>query len=601
MRPTPLVFALLVATTAFAQRSVDESPSAAPNFSRNAYFGDLHLHTALSFDAIASGVRTTPEDAYRYARGEPVEYLGRPVMRRQPLDFLAVTDHAEYLGGPYDASIPDGPLAGTRWPALVAAAEGNTVGYMSLFSPSAFRGTAPPIEELEARVGSHWERVIRAAEEHYEPGRLTTFVAYEWSPMPGGAHLHRNVIFRGPSYPARPFSALDSQRPEDLWSYVEALRDAGIDSVLIPHNPNMSQGLMFATTDSDGDPITREHAARRLANERLVEITQNKGTSETRPGLGAPDEFADFELLNLPSEAGADPAGGHVRPALARGLAIEAAIGVNPFRFGLIGSSDFHSGTSATEENNFTGGLGRSDDVQKPAEVLGEVNPVAGAAATIFSVSGVTGVWAESNTREAIFAALERREAFATSGTRIRVRLFAGADYPDDLLERTDWIARAYAGGVPMGADLPRVGHDAGPFKLVVHAQRDSDGANLDRIQIVKIWRENGEAHEAIFDVAWSGDRRPDPATGSLPSVGSTVHLESATYRNTIGTPELGTVWTDPDFNPDLPAIYYARVLEIPTPRWSTYLAARSGSPIPGGVPSTLQERAWTSPIFYDP
>jgi hypothetical protein len=583
--------------------SGDDAAGVPSNPDREAFFGDMHLHTALSFDAIASGTRTTPEDAYRYARGEAVEYFGRPVRRRRPLDFLAVTDHSEYLGVPFDATDPNGPLAGTPWPDTIAEVEGDTLGYMRLFSASAFRATAPPIEDLrtESLVTSNWQREIDAAERYNEPGRFTTLVAYEWSPMPGGAHLHRNVIFRGPDYPDRPFSALDSQRPEDLWSYVEALRERGIDSVLIPHNSNMSQGLMFATTDSAGDPITREYAMRRLINERLVEIAQNKGTSETRPEFGAPDEFADFELLSLPAEAGADPAGGYVRHALARGLEIEAAIGINPFRFGLIGSSDFHSGVSATEEDNFTGALGRSDDMQHPAQILTEINPVAGAPATVFSAGAITGVWAHSNTRGAIFDALKRREAFATSGTRIRVRLFAGTGFADDFLERPGWVAAAYAQASPMGADLPRIANADRPLQIAVHATRDPDGANLDRIQIVKIWRENGAAREAVFDVAWSGNRVPDPATGRLPPVGNSVDLETAGYTNTIGAAELGVVWTDADFDASVPAIYYARALEIPTPRWSTYLAVRNAQPLPDDVPLTLQERAWTSPVFYDP
>jgi hypothetical protein len=603
LRHYGVLIAIWLASSVHAQVSDDDAAGVPSNPDREAFFGDMHLHTAFSFDAIASGTRTTPDDAYRYARGEAVEYLGRSVRRRRPLDFLAVTDHSEYLGVPFDATDPDGPFAGTSWPDTIADVEGDTLGYMRLFSPSAFRGTAPPIEELrtESLVTSNWQREIDAAERYNEPGRFTTLVAYEWSPMPGGAHLHRNVIFRGPNYPDRPFSSLDSQRPEDLWSYVEALRERGIDSVLIPHNSNMSQGLMFATTDSAGDPITREYAMRRLTNERLVEIAQNKGTSETRPEFGAPDEFANFELLSLAAEAGADPAGGYVRHALARGLEIEAAIGINPFRFGLIGSSDFHSGVSATEEDNFTGALGRSDDMQHPAQILTEINPVARAPATVFSAGAITGVWAHSNTREAIFAALKRREAFATSGTRMRVRLFAGTGLTDDFVERPDWVAAAYAQASPMGADLPRIANTDGPLQIAVHATRDPDGANLDRIQIVKIWREDGEAHEAVFDVAWSGDRAPDPATGRLPPVGNSVDLTTAGYTNTIGAAQLGAVWTDADFDASVPAIYYARVLEIPTPRWSTYLAVRNDQPLPEDVSPTLQERAWTSPVFYDP
>ncbi len=572
-------------------------------YPREALFGDLHLHTGYSFDAIASGTRTTPDDAYRYALGQAVQYMGRTVQRRRPLDFLAVTDHAEYLGVPYEATDVDGMFSDTRWPEIFAAAEGNTLEYMTIFSPSAFRGIEPAIEELreDVVVTSIWQREIDAAERYYDPGRFTTLVGFEWSPMPNGAHLHRNVIFRGPEYPGRPFSALDSWAPEDLWTYVEDLRDSGIDSVLIPHNPNMSQGLMFATSDSYGDPITARYAQRRLRNERLVEITQNKGTSETRPAFSPADEFADFELLTLPAEADADPAGGHVRQALGRGLEIAAAIGVNPFRFGLIGSSDFHSGVASTEEDNFPGALGRSDDMRDPEAVLTQINPIARTSATVFSSSGLTAVWAHDNTRESVFDALQRREAFATSGTRIRVRLFAGWDYPADLLERDDWRAQAYAGGVPMGADIePPAAESQQALRLVVHAIKDPDGANLDRIQVVKIWRDEEQAREAIFDVAWSDDRVHDN-DGRLASVGTTVDLGTATYTNDIGASQLGAVWVDPGFDPDVAAIYYVRVLEIPTPRWSTYLAVRNGLPIPADVPATIQERAWSSPVFYTP
>lgn len=603
-----VLLAFCAATTAIAQsenRSNDAVEAVPTNPEREAFFGDLHLHTSYSFDAAASGTATTPDDAYRYALGEPVEYLGRMVRRHEPLDFLAVTDHAEYLGVAIEAADPAGRFAGTRWPRELATVAGDTIGFMRLFSPSAFRGAAPPIAELatESVIATHWQQVVVAAERHYRPGTFTTLVAYEWSPMPAGAHLHRNVIFRGPAFPERPFSALDSPRPEDLWSYVEGLRARGIDAVLIPHNSNMSQGLMFAPVDSNGYPMTPEYATRRQRNERLVEIAQNKGTSETRPEFGATDEFASFELLTQPAEAGSDPAGGHVREALARGLEIEQTIGVNPFRFGLIGGSDFHSGVSATEEDNFTGALGRSDDMNDAGAMLTEVNPVAGAPATVFSAGAMTGIWAESNTREALFAALARREAFATSGTRIRVRLFAGDDYPDDLVERRDWVAHAYAHGVPMGADIPRrrSADRTRPMKLLVHAMKDPRGANLDRIQIIKVWQDAGTARTAIFDVAWSGDRAADPRTGRVPAVGNSVDLATATYRNEIGAAQLGVVWTDRAFDPDVPAIYYARVLEIPTPRWSTYLAVRNGLPLSVAVPPTIQERAWTSPVFYSP
>jgi len=595
----PFGFLLLtLAATALPAQQPDESDT-----ERAAFFGDLHLHTGLSFDAAASGVSTTLDDAYRYAKGEIVQYLGRSVRRNTPLDFLAVTDHAEYMGIAPLALDPAGPFADTPWPQTLAAAADDTLRYMGIFSPSGFRGSAPPIAEFlgETLQMDIWQGVIATAERHYRPEQFTTFVAFEWSPMPEGAHLHRNVIFRGPEYPKRPFSALDSQRPEDLWSYAEALRAGAIDSVLIPHNPNMSQGLMFAETDSQGDPISRAYATRRVANERLVEIAQNKGTSETRPEFGAPDEFADFELIDLPNERDADPAGGYLRQAFARGLELEAENGVNPFRFGLIGSTDFHSGVSATEEDNFAGALGRSDDMSDAGMVLTEDNPVAGAPAAIFSAGALTGLWAERNTRESLFAAMQRREAFATSGTRIHVRLFAGWEFPSDLLQRPDWVQQAYATGYPMGADLPATTARDKPLQLAVQAVKDPLGANLDRIQIIKIWLENGSARETIFDVAWSGGRQPDLVTGKLPAVGNTVDTATASWTNSIGAAELVVLWTDPGFDPDQPAIYYARVLEIPTPRWSTHLAVRNGLPLPEEVPASIQERAWTSPVFFTP
>jgi len=570
--------------------------------SRSAWFGDLHLHTSYSFDAAASGTATTPDDAYRFARGEAVQYFGRTVRRNAPLDFLAVTDHSEYLGVATQAADPAGAFANTDWPRRIADVGENTIAYMRLFSASAFAGTDSVIDELDTPPirRDNWQREIEAAERFNSPGVFTTFVAYEWSPMPGGAHLHRNVIFKGPDYPEQPFSAFDSRRPEDLWTYVEQHRNHGIDSLLIPHNSNMSQGLMFAEVDSDGEPITGAYAQRRQQNERLVEIVQNKGTSETRPEFAPTDEFAGFELLTLAAETDADPAGGYTRPALARGLLIEAATGTNPFRFGFIGSTDFHSGVSGTEEDNFSGALGRSDDIGNPRNVLETINPVAQAPATIFSAGGLTGLWAESNTRESLFAAMQRREAFATSGTRMQVRLFAG-NFGAGTIDAADWVARGYALGVPMGAILSQnsIG-DAAPTFLI-HAAKDPDGANLDRAQIVKIWLEEGEPREVVFDAVWAGDRTPDPATGHLPGIGSTVDVATASYTNTIGSPQLHGQWRDPSFDRDQPSVYYLRVLEIPTPRWSTYLAVRNGLELSEAVPAELRERAWSSPIFYEP
>jgi Protein of unknown function (DUF3604) len=335
-----------------------------------------------------------------------------------------------------------------------------------------------------------------------------------------------------------------------------------------------------------------------------VEITQIKGTSETHPELSPNDEFAAFEILehNVAGKRGAIN-GSYVRQSLARGLDIAARTGVNPYRFGFVGSSDFHSATSATEEDNYTGALGDSDFPfgENVKHVLQDINPVIRQPITVLSASGITGVWAEQNTREAIFAALQRREVFATSGTRMQVRVFAGWGYPQGLLRRSDWLNRAYAGGVPMGGDLAPSPRRASAPRFIVQAQKDPNGANLDRIQIVKVWRKNGMDMERVFDVVWSGNRKPDKDTGKVPAVGNSVDLDKATYTNTIGAPQLSAQWSDPDFDATLSAAYYARVIEIPTPRWSTYLAVRNNLPLTTAQPATLQERAWTSPIFYTP
>ena len=570
---------------------------------RNAYFGDLHLHTYLSFDAAAAGTRTMPEDAYRFARGEAVTYFGKTVRRHTPLDFLAVTDHAEYLGVARSAADADGVFAETPWPKRLAEATGDMLAFLQVFSPAGFRGEAPiPEFVTTALILSNWQIVVDTAQKFYDPGKFTTFVAFEWSPMPGGAHLHRNIIFRGPEFPDRPFSAIDSMDPEDLWTYAEDNREQGIDSVLIPHNSNLSQGLMFAFKDSYGTPLSRIYTERRIENERLVEISQVKGTSETRPEFSPADEFANFELIRFGQEPEFDLAGAYIRPAYRRGLEIQSEVGINPFNFGLVGSSDFHSGISAGEEFNYPGGLGSGDEQSDPGRVLTSVNPLMQSPTTILSAGGLTGIWAEENTRESLFAALKRREVFATSGSRIRVRLFAGWDYPDGITRDNNWILAAYDSGVPMGADLPN--GETTPVKsprLLLQAVKDPDGGNLDRIQVIKLWYYEGVSHEQVYDAVWAGDRGIDSNTGHLPAIGNTVDRDTANYTNTLGATELIGEWMDPDFIPEAATIYYARVLEIPTPRWSTYLAVRNGLPLSKDVPPTIQERAWTSPVFYTP
>ncbi|MCB2065587.1 MAG: DUF3604 domain-containing protein [Erythrobacter sp.] len=577
---------------------------------RQAFFGDLHLHTSYSLDAAASRTETLPEDAYRYAMGEPISYLGQTIQRHAPLDFLAVTDHAEYLGNVRLAMRGELDLPGDGWAELLAdRSPGPTMFQLMSRAVAGLRGLDTPGLSNPALVHGAWQDIIAAAERFNRPGHFTTFVAFEYSPTPqsgGAAHLHRNVIFRGPDYPAMPFSATDSMHPEALWAYAEANRQRGIDSLMIPHNSNLSNGMAFQYDDFYGNPMTRAYAANRLRNEPLVEITQNKGTSEALPAFSPDDEFAGFELLPAGHGSGATAPtteaqvrGSYVRYGLQRGMEIAERLGVNPFEYGLVGASDFHSGASASEEDNFPGGLGMGDDHADPRGVLQENSPVLGAPNAALSASGLTGVWAEANTRTALFDAMRRRETFATSGPRIRVRLFAGWGSTAGFADSANWASQAYRWGVPMGGNLAAPPAGARAPTLLVQAARDPLSGNLDRIQIVKLWRANGQSFERIYDVVWSPGRQV--VNGRLQPVGNTVDVARASYTNTIGAPELFGSWTDPDFDPSQRALYYARVLEIPTPRWATYLARDTGVPLQEGTSPWLQERAWTSPVFYTP
>lgn len=582
------------------ERAQDEAPSLLNTGDRQVFFGDLHLHTSYSLDAAAAKTNTTPNDAYLFAKGEPVDYLGRMLQRHTPLDFLAVTDHAEYLGTVRAAMAGDIPLPGDQdeWDRLFAHEGGATMfelfgqAVRGLYGESR-EGLVDPSISYEA-----WQDTIRAAELHNNPGEFTAFVAFEYSPTyrANGAHLHRNVIFRGPDYPAMPFSALDSMNHEALWAYAETNRARGIDSLMIPHNANLSDGLAFPYNDTYGQPMSAQYAARRAANEPLVEITQIKGTSETRPELSPDDEFADFEIIN----SDGDLAGAYVRTGLARGMELAEALGINPFEQGFVGATDFHSGISTTEEDNYPGALGLSDDHANAAAILNDLSPVIGSPLANLSASGLTGVWAEENTRESLFAAFQRRETFATSGPRLRVRLFAGWGDTAAFADSADWATRAYQWGVPMGGNLAAAPAGINGPTLIVQAAKGPESGNLDRIQIVKVWREDGRNMERIHNVVWS-DNRQKGDDGRLPAVGNTVNAETASYTNTIGAAELIGSWTDPDFDAGERAFYYARVLEIPTPRWATYLSVASGIPLSDSTSPWLQERAWTSPVWYTP
>ena len=507
---------LLVAGAASAaqpQAAIDPNVPVHPL--RQAYFGDLHLHTSNSFDAAWAGVRTTPADAYRYAEGFPIDYMGKQIKRNAPLDFLAVTDHSEYMGVAIELIKQDKRFAGTDW---YKQAQSDNISWLTRIMGSGFSGRGGVIPELntEAIRRDNWQRVIDAANQFNQPGKFTAFVAYEWSDTPGGSHDHRNVIFRGPDYPDMPFSALESRNPEDLWRYADANRARGIDSVLIPHNPNLSDGLQFSLNGSDGKPMTREYAQEKAQNEPLVEITQIKGTSETRPELSPDDEFAGFEVIDhFVGQRKGRINGSYARQALARGFQLRESTGVNPYRLGFEGGSDFHGAAPATEEDNFPGALGNNDlhSKENAPHLLNDMNAVLHQPTAVLSASGITGVWATQNTREAIFAAFKRRETYATSGTRIQVRMFGGWDYPAGLEKQSHWLTTAYAAGVPMGGDLADRPAGKRAPRFLVQALKDPDGANLDRIQIIKVWRKAGVNHEKVYDVVWSGNRKPDAKT----------------------------------------------------------------------------------------
>jgi len=604
---------------------------AAPPETRKAYFGELHLHTTMSFDAWTFGTKVTPDQAYKFARGEtvmvPAVQLAKeqgiagtadvPARRAWPLDFTAVTDHSEYLGAVAQLDNPNSSFSKSAFGQELKAG-----GRAAFFRAAAAivegeNSAVTPDLKAAAAAADGWNVEMKAANANYIPGKFTTFVAYEWTATPGdGIHMHRNVIFNADHAPP-PFTAVQSNKPEDLWKYLEAVRRQGIDVLAIPHNSNFSDGRDFDWNMSDGKPINAGYAVERALNEPLVEISQTKGSSDTTPDLSPNDEFANFERMDhiYRGETAAVQHGSYVREAFGRGLVIQARIGTNPFKMGVVGASDIHNGLSVSDENGYAGGISGLDPktmlptgaaARTALDMTGDSKTVRPNGAREndplqFSGAAITGVWAEENTRNSIFAALKRKETFATSGTRIRVRMFAGWGYGPALLQKADWVAEAYRTGVPMGGDLPARPRGGGAPTFLLQASKDPDGANLDRIQIIKVWLDGTGYKEKVFDVALSGGRQDDLRTGRAPKVGDTVDLATGAYANSIGAVALGGEWRDPEFNPSTTAIYYARVLEIPTPRWSTLLALRNHLPIPARVAATIQERAWTSPIWFTP
>lgn len=605
---------VITSTNAFLPTK-NYSPNANSTHPNRVFWGDTHLHTAYSTDAGMVGCRLGPEEAYRLARGEQViSSTGQPVKLSRPYDFLVVSDHAENLGmAPMIASSDPVLLknvTGKKWHDMVKAGKG-----FEAFGDWIRSGTTTgkdPIDSPEM-MRSAWDVVINAAEKYNEPGRFTAFIGYEWTSTPNGNNLHRNVIFRDGASRARqvaPFSGYDSSDPEQLWAWMQAYEDNTGGRVLaIPHNSNLSGGMMWMDQRMSGKPFDRAYAATRLRREPIVEVTQPKGTSETHPSLSPDDEFANFEIWdksNLGGSAAVTKAmlpGSYAREALKQGLVIEREVGVNPFKFGLIGSTDAHTGISAVEENNFFGKTPGTEPTPKRWEqaAIPARAPELVTRGWALGSSGLAAVWARDNTREALFDALERREVYGTTGTRMTVRLFAGWDFQPQDIHRHDFVADGYRRGVPMGGDLRAAPRGKQPTFLI-RALQDIDGANLDRIQVIKGWADaKGGAHERIYDVAVSPGRKFDKNGRSKAPVGNTVDVRNASYSNSIGAGQLAAYWRDPDFNARQRAVYYVRVLEIPTPRWTAFDAKNFGVQMSKEVPMTLQERAYTSPVWYTP
>ena len=570
---------------------------------KTAWFGELHVHTELSFDADIYNVRVGPDDAYMYAKGHAINHTsGQQVQASKPIDFMAVTDHAEYLGVLRNVADPAHSLSrlpfGQKLTSGDKAASDEAFGQLanSLINEEPIDSLRPP--EI---VMSNWQKIIDAAERHNEPGVFTTLIGYEWTSLPGFKNLHRNVIFRGGKgeVPELPFSALDSSQPEDLWQYMEENRARGIQSLAIPHNSNLSNGAMFPNEiDSQGNKIDKFYTDTRSRNERLVEVTQIKGTSDTHPTLSPNDEWANFEIVGEligSGEQGKLP-GSYARKAYLDGLILANGGVENPYKFGLIGSSDTHNGSGPWDENNYMGKTGISDDtIEKRRTAV-----TAGLRARTYSASGLAGVWAPENTREAIFDALYRRETFATTGPRIKVRLFGAWDVPKNILEQDNGMEMIIGDGATMGQNLPKRQSDEAPT-FILWAMKDPDEAPLQRLQIVKGWIENGESQEQVFDVACSDGKVPDATSHRCPDNGAIVNLKTCEISKDSGDVSLSTIWTDPGFDFQQRAFYYLRVLQNPTCRWSTMDANEAGLDYLDDVPKTLQERAWSSPIWYDP
>jgi len=620
---------------------------------RKAYFGDLHVHTTYSFDGYAFGTLATPHDAYRFAKGEAIANpAGFKMQLSRPLDFYAVTDHGMFLGlvkaaadtstefskNPFSEPYHDLNASENMGTGLFSILK--RLNTFSTFLPSAvaqIRSGELDRGEVLGVVRSAWLDSIDAADEFYEPGKFTTFAAYEYTASTSDmGNLHRNVIFEGTQkLPREPFSRFHSINPEDLWQWMDELRAKGVESLAIPHNSNGSNGQMFKLVDWAGDPLDDDYAQQRIRNEPIVEITQIKGTSETHPVLSSRDEFASFEIMpyRIATNALSKPEGSYVREALLNGLALEQQGMTNPYQFGFIGSSDTHSAASQNLESNYVSKLGLLSGTAEQrgsvpqAGLAGELSYqtmralstirggvssrlringdiYTGGATPTFGASGVAAAWAEENTRESLYSAFRRKEVYATSGPRMQIRLFAGYDFDESMLTQADGIERAYATGVTMGGDLVPNESDGGQANepaFLVMASADTESAPLQRLQMIKGWVDKDGTHEIVIDVACAGGVAVNPETNRCADNGATVDISDCSINEETGAGQLAALWRDPEFKAAQRAFYYARAIENPTCRWSTWDANRAGVPPRPDLPTTIQERAWSSPINYIP
>jgi hypothetical protein len=635
-------------------------------YADNVYFGDAHVHTNMSLDAAAWGASQDPAGAYRYAKGEEVtSFKGWKTQLTRPLDWLVIADHSDGYdftnrlnkGDPW---ITDQEL-GQRWYDMLredtSEATRRVVADEIIKVLGGLQQSPWDLADPEM-LGPGWRQTIEAAEEANDPGQFTAFIAYEWSSAPGGDNLHRVVIFRDDGDKAGeilPLTMSETRNPEDLWKHLQAYEDLTGGRVLaIPHNGNWSSGRMFEMTKFNGRRMDREYAETRMRWEPVYETTQIKGDGEAHPILSPDDEFADYETwdvgnLDFTKRVTIDMLpGSYARSGLKRGLQLEAGLGANPFQFGLAGAGDSHTGLPGQDESQFMGKSASSEPDAERWETPFRTSEIGTQPGWSEVASGLTGIWATENTRTALWDALKRKEVYATTGTRVKVRMFAGWNFKPGDDQRGDYVAYGYANGVPMGGELHADPHDAvvrkafregrtakandlsflgyGPDEsddgtstwigisaelakqyksptFLVAAQKDAVGGNLDRVQMIKGWRDSdGELHEKVYDIVWGdADRRILSADGKVPPVGNTVNVAEATWTNSIGDAQLSTVWTDPEFDPEASAFYYVRVLEIPTPRWTAYDAKRFGITMDPKVPMTTQERAYTSPIWYKP